>query len=631
MECISFLQNTRPFISLPKVTLIQICSRLELKKYPQHSFIFKKGEPSHNTLYIVFKGLAEVIVSMENQDIGVSYRKPGDFFGETVFLSGNTYPASVKAVEDLHCFSLDKETFEDLCVKHPCFAKHFSHILSERMRSVYQELVMNQTYEVSGLETNLFRHSLKEMMSTPVATCYENEKVQKIAETMKNKNISSIVVLDNDDRYLGIISEKDLVGKCLTACMPPASWPTAKEVMDAHPIELSPEASFHQGLLAMTKNKCKHVLITENDELKGIVSMGDMVRFRSMGAFSIIDEIESQNSLEGLRALKPQVDNVLKALVSEKAPPVEICELITEYKDRITRKIIELCEQEMFKEGLGYPPADYCWLTLGSGGRKEQLLTMDQNNAVIFDNISSEKNGFVKDYFLRLAGKVVQGIEKSGNAKFKGDIAAHDARWCNSLDGWEQIVNKWAHDLNSGEVTLITNFLDFRPVYGRKKLADKLKMLAMSALSKPEMLQLMLQEEVNSEIPTKLFKRVLISQDVHNTHDFEINLRTQACMHVVRCIRILSLKEGIAETSTLKRLQQLMKKGVLPREDAEYIEAAYQSLVVFRLKSNLDKLKEGKEPDDLIRTSRLSKMQYLALKEALIAVSQLQSFTKSVF
>ncbi|MBS3970070.1 MAG: cyclic nucleotide-binding domain-containing protein, partial [Clostridia bacterium] len=127
MECISFLQNTRPFISLPKVTIIQICSRLELKKYPQDSFVFKKGELSHNMLYIVFKGLAEVIVSTENQDIGVSYRKPGDFFGETVFLSGDTYPASVKAVEDLYCFSLDKETFEDLCIKHPCFAKHFSH------------------------------------------------------------------------------------------------------------------------------------------------------------------------------------------------------------------------------------------------------------------------------------------------------------------------------------------------------------------------------------------------------------------------------------------------------------------------------------------------------------------------
>ncbi len=629
MECISFLQNVMPFSSLPKVTLIQICSKMELKKFPQHSFVFKKGEASHNTLFIVFKGLAEVVVSTENQDIGVSYRKPGDFFGETVFLSSNTYPASVKAIEDLICFILDKDTFEDLCVKHPSFAKHFNHILSERMRSVYQELVMSQSYDLPGLELNLFRYPLKDMMISPVATCYENEKIQRVADIMKSRNISSVVVLNEDDRHIGIIAERDMVAKCLVSCSPPNSWPSAKEVMNPHPIELSPDDSFHQGLLTMIKNKCKHILITEENEVNGIVSMGDLVKFRSMGAFSIIDEIENQVSFKGLKDLRPQVDNVLKALVSEKAPPVEICELITEYKDRITRKVIEICEQEMVKEGLGFPPVDYCWITMGSGGRKEQILTMDQNNGIIFDDVSSNNVEYVNEYFLRLAGKIVNGLENCEYVRFRGKIVANDLRWCNSLKDWELRVKKWAEDMDPEDVTYITTFLDFRPVYGRKKLADNLKRLSLDVLSKPQLLTLMVEEELKGEIPTKLFKRLIT--ETNKVQELEINLKTQACVHVVNCIRILSLKEGVVETSTLKRLQHLMKKGIVPKEDAEYIEAAYQSLIVFRLKSNLDKLKVGKEPDDLINTCNLSRMQYLALKEALIAVSQLQSYIKSKF
>jgi len=628
MECISFLHNVMPFSSLPKVTLIQVCSKMNLKKYSQHSYVFKKGETSHNRLYLVYKGLAEVVVSTENQDIGVSYRKPGDLFGETVFLSRSTYPASVKAVEDLFCFILDKDTFEDLCMKHPCFAKHFNHILSERMRSVYQELVMSQSYELPGLELNLFRNPLKDMMVSPVAICYENEKVQRVADIMKSRNISSVVVLNEDDRHIGIIAERDMVAKCLVSCTP-NNWPSAKEVMNSHPIELSPDDSFHQGLLAMIKNKCKHILITEENELRGIVSMGDLVKFRSMGAFSVIDEIENQDSLMGLKGLGPQVDNVLKALVSEKAPPVEICELITEYKDRITRKVIELCEQEMVREGLGFPPVDYCWVTMGSGGRKEQLLTMDQNNGIIFDNVYSEKQGYVNDYFLRLAGKIVKGLEDIEYAKFRGKIVANDPRWCLSSSRWELRVKKWSEGLDPQDVVYITTFLDFRPVYGRKILADNLKKISMDVLSKPQLLNLMVGEELKGEIPTKLFKRLIT--DTKKALELEINLKTQACVHVVNCIRILSLKEGILETSTLKRLQQLMKKGVVPKEDAEYIEAAYQSLIVFRLKSNLDQLKVGKEPDNLINTRNLSRMQYLALKEALIAVSQLQSYIKSNF
>lgn len=628
MECISFFHNVMPFSSLPKVTLIQMCSKMELKKYPKHSFIFKKGEASHNILYIVFKGLAEVVVSTENQDIGVSFRKPGDFFGETVFLSRSTYPASVKAVEDLYCFILDKDTFEDLCVKHPYFAKHFNHILSERMRSVYQELVMSQSYDLPGLELNLFRHPLKDMMISSVATCYENEKIQRVADIMKNRNISSVVVLDEDDRHIGIISERDMVAKCFVSFSPPNNWPNAKEVMNPHPIELSPDDSFHQGLLTMIKNKCKHILITEDNEIKGIVSMGDLIKFRSMGAFSIIDEIENQDTLKGLKALSPQVDNVLKALVSEKAPPVEICELITEYKDRITRKIIEISEQEMVEEGLGYPPVDYCWITMGSGGRKEQLLTMDQNNGLIFDNVACENQELISDYFLKLANKIVKGLEDSGYAKFRGNIIANDLRWCNSLKDWELGVKQWAQNLDPENIVYITTFLDFRPVYGRRKLADNLKKFSMEALSKPQVLSLLV-EGIKGEIPTNLFKRLIT--ETKKIHELEINLKTQACVHVVNCIRILSLKEGVGETSTLKRLQQLMKKGVIPKEDAEYIEAAYQSLIVFRLKKNIDKLNVGKEPDDLINTRNLSRMQYLALKESLIAVSQLQSYTKSIF
>jgi len=578
----------------------------------------------------VCSGLAEVVVASETQEIGISYRKPHEFFGETVFLSEKTYPASVKAAEELHCYLLDKETFEDLCVKYPSFAKFFSQILSERMRSIYKELILTQPYELSGIEPNPFRRRLSELMTGGITTCADTASVGEVADLMTKNSISSVVVLKQKKRLAGLITEKDLVAKCISSKLPPAKWPLAKDVMNTSPVQLPPNTTFYEALLTMVKNKCKHLLVVEEGKLLGIVTIGDLIKYRSMGAFSVVEDIETQSNIEGLAVLRQHVNNVLKAMVSEKAPPIEICEVITEYNDRITCRAIEICEQEMLKEGYGLPPVDYCWITMGNSGRKEQLLTSDQNNGIIFDNVPEENLEEVTQYFLKLGGKVVDGLEKCGISKCPERNMANNPLWCQPISMWYQKIAGWVDRLQPQDIHYLTAFSDFRPIYGAKGFGDNLKSYVMDNLCfSQRAFKALALEELKYDVPIKAFRKTITEPT--RIHENEINLKTQACMHVVNCVRIFSMKESIPETATLKRLELLAKRGVIPKQDAEYIEAAYQSLLMFRLKTNLEKLKEGKEPDNFINPNQLTKMQYLALKEALIAVGQLQNYTKAVF
>ena len=50
----------------------------------------------------------------------------------------------------------------------------------------------------------------------------------------------------------------------------------------------------------------------------------------------------------------------------------------------LTARACELAEAEMAEAGLGEAPAPYALLVLGSGGRGESLLAMDQDNALIY-------------------------------------------------------------------------------------------------------------------------------------------------------------------------------------------------------------------------------------------------------
>ncbi|MDW7673936.1 MAG: putative nucleotidyltransferase substrate binding domain-containing protein [Bacillota bacterium] len=632
MEILSFLQQTAPFDQLPKAVLMQTCSRLKLKKFDRGSHVFIKGEKSHQVLYLVYQGLAEIIVASDNKNIGYTLRKPHDFFGETVFLTGNTYPASVRAVKELSCLILDLETFENLCVKYPAFAKFFNQILSERMRTLYNDLVLNQISGIEERRSTVFRNRFGEIMVSPVITCSTTDSVFRAAELMRKHSISSVAVLNNQGELAGLITEKELVAGCINNNKPPTAWPLAKEVMNGKPVIMSPDTLYYQGLLSMIRNKCKHVLVAEDKKLLGIITTGDLVKFKNLSAFNIIEEIERQVDLQNLTKIRGEVISLLKALVADKANPVEICEIITEFNDRIIGKAIKLCEQELEKGGFGLPPVPYAWFAMGSSGRKEQLVKAELRNGIVYEDSDKEEASEVFDYFKRLTVKINNSLIEIGYEGKQDQEKKGSSYWCKSVSQWYQTIKEWANSYHSVEVeaTAIKDFFDLRPIYGRVSLASNIKQFGINAFQQPgSFLQHVITADLSKEVPVDIFKMTITEKK--KVHKASINIKEDACNHVINCIRALALKEGIEDASTLQRINELTKQVVFSEEDGDYIDAAYKSLIMFRLKNKLEMAELGKEAENYIDPNRLSSNQYCALREAFIAANQLQNFTRNIF
>ncbi|MDW7673062.1 MAG: DUF294 nucleotidyltransferase-like domain-containing protein [Bacillota bacterium] len=628
MDLINFLKSTTPFNNLTEDMFSLLIQQSSTKVFPKNTFVFKQGEPSHQTLYLIYKGLAKIIVTAESQEIIVAFRKPHDFFGETAFLTNNLYPASVKASEDLHCLLISRNMFEYLCQINPSFASFFSQILTERMSSLYKEVVLGQSYEAWGLESNPFRHRLGELMSSPVITCFENDSAHHISKLLNNYSISSLVVLNKDNRPTGIITERDLINKVILNRPNPVTWPSAKEIMNPHPLQLPPTAFYYQGLLTMVKHKCKHILIGDNEEIIGIVTIKDLIKSRSMGALSIIQDLETQSTIKGLSIIRNQVDNVLKALVSEKAPPLDVCEVISEFNDRITKKVIEISEAEMKAEGYGPPPASYCWIVMGSGGRKEQLFTTDQDNALIFENEAPDKLEKNQAYFLKLADKVVAGLEQCGFKRCKGEVMADNTNWCKSFNQWQKTIDDWFVALEGESLKNMSILADLRAIYGNQKLAYLLQRHLLKKFNQVALYHLA-ASYLEHRVPLNLFKQIVTEKT--KNHEDEVNLKASASIHAVNMIKLFALREGISETSTLKRLHILAKKKVFTADNAEYFEVAYQALTMFRLRTNLEKIGAGQEADNYLKPKQLTKRQQSVLRESFLAVAQLQNQAKLVF
>jgi CBS domain-containing protein len=101
------------------------------------------------------------------------------------------------------------------------------------------------------------------------------EAITKIVEA----NVGSILVTE-DDKVVGIMSERDYLRK--VALQGRTSHDTTVgEIMSTPLIYVTPETTIEESMAIMTDRRIRHLPVVENDEVIGIISIGDVVKFQS--------------------------------------------------------------------------------------------------------------------------------------------------------------------------------------------------------------------------------------------------------------------------------------------------------------------------------------------------------------
>jgi len=101
------------------------------------------------------------------------------------------------------------------------------------------------------------------------------DAITKIVEA----NVGSILVTDGD-QVVGIMSERDYLRKI--AVQGRTSRDTqVGEIMSSPLIYVTPETTIEESMAIMTDRRIRHLPVVENDEVVGIISIGDVVKFQS--------------------------------------------------------------------------------------------------------------------------------------------------------------------------------------------------------------------------------------------------------------------------------------------------------------------------------------------------------------
>ena len=126
-----------------------------------------------------------------------------------------------------------------------------------------------------------------------VITLPPSATISNVIKVLSNKRIGGIVI-SSDKRYCeGIISERDIV-KILYQDGADALDDTVDKYMTSQLISCTPDATADQGLTVMTEKRFRHMPVIVNNELLGLVTIGDIVKAR-------LTELEMEKeALEGM-------------------------------------------------------------------------------------------------------------------------------------------------------------------------------------------------------------------------------------------------------------------------------------------------------------------------------------------
>ena len=122
-----------------------------------------------------------------------------------------------------------------------------------------------------------------QMMRNKLETIEEMASVQEAAKKMKDRNVSSLVVIDVNGKPQGLVTERDLVRKvCINDLS--TSMVKNKEIMTSPLITINSDSPSSEAADMMLQNNVRHLLVVGNqnnaNEPIGIITPLDFVRYQ---------------------------------------------------------------------------------------------------------------------------------------------------------------------------------------------------------------------------------------------------------------------------------------------------------------------------------------------------------------
>jgi CBS domain-containing protein len=116
---------------------------------------------------------------------------------------------------------------------------------------------------------------VRDIMNSPVISASPQDTVHEVAKKMKAENIGSIIIMDKDDKPVGLVTDYDIVTQAVAKDAKPSAIKVGDVMRDLHTIES--QEGITEAARLLRKHGIKRLGVVYKNRLVGIISASDVI------------------------------------------------------------------------------------------------------------------------------------------------------------------------------------------------------------------------------------------------------------------------------------------------------------------------------------------------------------------
>ena len=619
-----FLKNYIPFSNLSIEDLLAISLSIKVLSVDKNETLFKIGDEIHDKFYVVASGLMHISLISDAEENLIDKPAVGEVFGLRPFFAKNNYATTAKAVQDSIIYAIPVSVFKPYIANNTKIFDFLLQNFAPSSADSAENLGLGFTNEGGKtFETQSeiqFFQSL-EYNKNPLLVTSE-ETVQNIAQKMTD-SLVGFALVHQQNIPIGIITDVDLRTKIATGRFYITAL--AKNIMSSPVITVPQNTSLAEAQLLMLQNNVTHLCVTvdgtDKTSIVGVISQQDLIFAQASNPGVLIKEIKRAPNSTELHNIRLKFEEFIQNSIQKKIPLSHVHTVAGEVNNALIKRAIDLTILD-----LGSPPVRFSWFSVGSQGRKEQLLFTNQNSFLIFEDVAAENKKTVNQYFLKLANKVIEILIKVGYTD-DNEFLASNPEYCKSFSDWSETFKNWILKPHENKNEIATLFFDYEFAYGSIEIEEQLNEVIFKNLENAKKFFAFLgAETLKKPAPLTFFKQFNVEEEGKYKDLFDI--KNRAILPLVDAARLLILSYKIKGiNNTYLRFKQLAMAE--PKHSEIYLNAAEAFMILSKIRT-----KEGLKNNSngqFISVEELSKSDKEKLKNALAPMKELEEIIKNKF
>ncbi len=557
-------------------------------------------------LFFIRQGAVSGTRGLADLSGGAFQYEAGDLFPISAAIAKRAVTATYVAVADTFVLQLPAEAMQALAQCSGPFADFLNRrVLKflELSRQALQVAYSSQTLAEQSLET-----PLGELARRAPVTCRPATPLREALTEMHQRRIGSMLVTSERGEPLGILSRDDILGRVTLQAV--SLETPISEVMVQPVLSLTHEHTAEDAALMMSRHTIRHVPVTREGVVVGIVSERDLFAMQRLSLKHVSNAIRLAPDVDTLKLVAQDIRRFALSLLSQGVQARQLTALISHLNDVLTERLLEIKAAAH-----GIDMSRLCWLALGSEGRSEQTIATDQDNALI---LPDDTGAAQRAQVLAFARDVNEALDACGYPLCKGGIMAGNPACCLTLREWRERFAQWIEQGAPQDLLNASIYFDFRALAGDHALAQSLRTEIGARVQRvPRFLKQMALNALTRVPPLNWMGGIAADEQGL------IDLKLQGTAIFVDAARLYGLAHGVAATGTRERLEAVGPvMGVAAAEYEAWVRG-FEFLQMLRLQIQLQGGAAAERPNH-IQVDTLNDIDRRILKETFRVARTLQ-------